>query len=168
MEIVGGDPGRRLCDATHDGVVVWPHVEELAPPHVKQDEPWLATPWQQTASRRDAVDPQLQRVRLDERRVKGGVRLEVDQRYLSVDLTHAVDDTADSSAPNVHVEAGLDREGAGAGERMTHVPFEHLAARLRTAVNREQVATNHVPGREGFMHRSAELRGAHRADVSRL
>src|SRR6185437_14656715 len=121
VEVAGEDALGRAPDPADHELVVGRDVPQLAAAHVEQDEARIATAWKEAPASRQAVDPQLQRVGLDQGGVERRVRLEVDEGDLPIDLAHAVDDPADTRAADRHVEAGLDRERAGKREWMREI-----------------------------------------------
>src|SRR5438128_4351553 len=90
-EITGGDARGCLAHAVYHQRVIWFDAVLLAAAQIEQDQLGFATAGQQAAVRGQAVDPQLERVRRHQRRVERGIRLEVDQRDIAVDLADPVD-----------------------------------------------------------------------------
>src|SRR5438094_7462514 len=93
-EVAGTDALGRIAHALLDRGVVGRDVVQHPTAHVEEDQPRIAAAGKQAASRGNAVDTQLQRVRLDERGVESRVGLEVDQRHTAVDFAGAVDEPA--------------------------------------------------------------------------
>src|SRR5437773_2591913 len=93
-EVAGADAPSRVAHVLLDRGVVGRDVVQHPTAHVGEDQPRIAAAGQQAASRGNAVDAQLQRVRLDECGVESRVGLEIDQRRTAVDFADAVDEPA--------------------------------------------------------------------------
>src|SRR6266540_6308318 len=114
-KVVGGDAARRLDDPALDQLVIGLDGVLLAAAHVEQDQLWISAPGQHSTPCREAVDPQLQRIRLHQRGVQRGVGLEVDQGDVAVDLADAVDEATHARVADRDVEPRLDGERPRAG-----------------------------------------------------
>src|SRR5262249_52877150 len=106
-EVAGTDALRRSPDVLFDRRVVRSDLAHLAAPQVIEHKTRFAPTRQQATARGHAVDPQLQRVGLDERRIERRVGLEVDQHRPAIDLTYSIDHPAYARAAERHVEPRL-------------------------------------------------------------
>src|ERR1700716_2196273 len=117
-EVAGCDARGRGLDSSLDTGVIRRHLSHLAAPQVEEHKTRVWTSGDKSPTSGQTVQPQLDRVGLEKRRIQRGVGLEVDEDRLPIELADPVDETTHPSLADPHVEPDLDGKGPGRRERM--------------------------------------------------